>query len=101
MTHIAIILAIVCGTMFMATKVIDLLFDLLNIMPKKEGIQPSKPEQITGRVLDSLQLQEYSSPHYGLTANTCEIEALSEGLQATAESAVELISAVIEGLSNS
>ena len=114
MIHIAIVLAFLCGTMFMATKVVDLLFGWLNVTPKKEGIQSSKPEQITGRVLNSLQLQEYSSSNYGSTANTCNVEAevvcseaihsleaLSEGLEAAAESAVEHISAIIEGLSNS
>ena len=103
MTHIAIILAIVCGAMFMATKVIDLLFGWLNIMPKREGIQPSKSAQITERILDSLQLQEYSSCNYVSTVNTCEIEVegVDEGLQAIADPAVEHISAIIEGLSHS
>lgn len=113
MTHTAIALAIVCGTMFITIKAVDLLFAWLNIMPEKEGIQPSQPEQVTGRVLDSLQLHEYASPHYGSTANTeieaevvCSeaidsLEALSEGLQAAAESAVEYTSAIIECLSNS
>ena len=103
MIYTAIVLAIVCGAMFVATKAVDLLFNLLNFVSKKEGIQPGKSAQITERVLDSLQLQEYYSPHYASAASTCEIEpeALSEGLQVSAEFAVEHISTIVEGLSNS
>ena len=111
MTHTILILAIVCGAMFVATKTVDLIFNWLGITHKKEGIQPGKSEQITGRVLDSLQLQEYSSLRIS-AINTCEteagicsdagsLEALSEGLQATAESVGEHISIIIEGLSRS
>ena len=112
MIHTVLNLAIVCGAMFIAVKAVDLLFRWLNFAPKQEGIQPSKPEQITGRVIDSLQLAEYS-PHHVSAVSSCEIEAgavcdeiansaegLVEGIQALAESAGEHASTIIEGLSS-
>lgn len=112
MINLAIVLTILVGTMFMATKAVDLLFAYFKIVPNQESIESSKSAQITESVLNSLQLPEYSW-RSGSIVDACEIEgeavcsmaessltALSEGLQALAESAIEYISAIIEGLAN-
>ena len=112
MIHLAVVMGLVCGAMFVATKAVDLLFILLNIVPKKEGFQSEKSAQMTERALDSLQLYEYSSPHYESTVNICEsavvcsetvssLESSGEGLQAVAESAIEHILNAIESFSSS
>ena len=98
-------LAIVCGAMFLAVKVIDVLFRWLKIKPKREGIQPNKSEQVMERAIDSLQLAEYSPHHVSIT-NSCEIEAgivcdeIANNIEGLAESVGESISAIIEGLAN-
>jgi|GEM_PF-3610164 len=111
MIHTVLNLVIICGAMFLLIKALDLLFRWLKITPKREGIQPSKSEQITERVVDSLQLAEYS-PHRITAINSCEIEVgiggeaagnvegLAEGIEALTESIGESVSEMIEGFSN-
>lgn len=112
MINTVLALTIVCGSMFLTIKVVDLVLSWLNIAPKREGIQSSKPAQITERVIDSFQLYEYS-PHCTSAISACENEAgtvcieiinnsedLAGGIEAVVESAGESISVLVESLSN-
>jgi hypothetical protein len=99
--------------MYLAIKILNVIFARFNLLPKPEVIKPqSRAEQVLDTVVDSLQLAE-PSPLHVPAINPGEIEpgaishevintaeSLVEGAQALAESAGEHLTTMIEGLSH-
>lgn len=113
MINTLILLAIVCGAMFITTKVADIVLSWLNVVPKREGTQTSE-SAITEKVLDSARIFDYCSFDRLSAIDACEIEAgtvcngitdntegLAEGTAAISELIGEHIGAAMEALSDS
>ncbi|MEL6495868.1 MAG: hypothetical protein AAFQ41_12230 [Cyanobacteria bacterium J06623_7] len=110
--NIAIALAILSGAMYLAISVIDAVAKRFHLFPNRYNKPASQTEQLIDSFANSLSLAEHSTYNNQAIAN-CEIEAeafcsetanlageLIDGVSASAESAGEQVSLIIEGLAN-
>jgi hypothetical protein len=113
MINIFLAFVLLSIAMYLAIKVLNVVFVRFNLLPKPEVIRPqSSAEQVIDTAIDSLQLAEPSPIHVPAinpgqiepgaishaVVNTAE--SLVEGAQALAESAGEHLTTMIEGLSH-
>lgn len=99
--------------MYLAIKVLNVVFARFNLLPAPEAVRPqSATEQTVETLVNSLQIAEFSSGNVlGMNLGENEAEAvysevvthtegLVEGVQAIAESAGEHLTTMMESLSN-
>lgn len=106
---------ILSGSMYLAIKILNVIFARFNLLPQPEVIRPQSKTEIAAEALDYIIIQGGESPsinaHHAVNVGDINVEAvgsevvtnaegLAEGVQALAESAVENFSAVMEGLSH-
>jgi hypothetical protein len=104
---------LLCGGMYLAIKLLNLIFARFKLLPKPDIIRSQSKTEIAFEALDysSFQAGEFPSIDAHHVVNAGDIDAgaagsevitnaegLAEGVQALAESAVENLSAVAEGL---
>jgi hypothetical protein len=101
------------GGMYLARKLLNLIFARFKLLPQPDVIRPQSKTEIAFETLENspLSVAEFPSldAHYAVNAGDLDaggigsevvtnVEGLAEGVQALAESAVENLSAVASGL---